>query len=102
MLNFDFSLPTKVLFGHDAENLIPDMIQKNGFKKVLLHSYDEAAVENIQVYAKVKGLLEALVLNTLRCWACSPIPPWALLERALRCAGKRAWISSLPSAGKRN
>lgn len=88
MLNFDFSLPTKVLFGHDAENLIPDMIQKNGFKKVLLHSYDEAAVENIQVYAKVKGLLEAAGIEYVEMLGVQPNPTLGLIGEGIELCRK--------------
>lgn len=58
MLNFEFSLPTKVLFGRDAENQIPDIIRKNGFQKVLLHTYDEEFIKRVPVYKKIKEMLK--------------------------------------------
>lgn len=57
MLNFEFSLPTKVIFGRDTENQVPELIRKNGFKKVLLHSYEKEYADKIPVYAKVKNML---------------------------------------------
>lgn len=57
MLDFEFSLPTKVIFGRDAQKRIPDILKKEKVRKVLLHSYDEEAIRQIPVYQEIKQLL---------------------------------------------
>lgn len=58
MLDFEFSLPTKVFFGRNAQERIPGILKKEQVQKVLLHSYDEEQVKNIPVYQEIKRLLK--------------------------------------------
>lgn len=58
MLDFEFSLPTKVIFGRDAQRQIPGILKKEHVQKVLLHSYDKKQVRKIPVYEEIKQLLE--------------------------------------------
>lgn len=58
MLDFEFSLPTKVFFGRNAQERIPGILKKEQVQKVLLHSYDEEQVKKIPVYQEIKRLLK--------------------------------------------
>lgn len=83
MLNFEFSLPTKVLFGRDAENKIPEIIKKNGFKKVLLHSYNREFADTIPVYGKVKGLLKDEGIAYVEMLGVQPNPTMGTVEKGI-------------------
>ncbi|MCF0118008.1 MAG: iron-containing alcohol dehydrogenase, partial [Bacilli bacterium] len=37
MIDFEFGLPTKIIFGRDKENEVGTIINKYGYKKVLVH-----------------------------------------------------------------
>lgn len=57
MLDFEFSLPTKVIFGKEAQKRIPEILKKEQVQKVLLHSYDEEQIRKIPVYQEIRQLL---------------------------------------------
>lgn len=58
MLNFEFSLPTRVIFGKDAQKRLPELLKKCGAGKILLHSYAKEFTDKIPVYQEVRRLLE--------------------------------------------
>lgn len=88
MLDFTFCLPTKVLFGKDAQKQIPDLIKKEGFKKVLLHSYDEASVAMIPVYQEVKGLLEEAGIPYVELLGVRPNPTLSFIGEGIELCRK--------------
>ena len=57
MLDFEFSLPTKVIFGRGAQRQIPAILKKEHVQKVLLHSYEMGQVRKIPVYEEIKQML---------------------------------------------
>ncbi len=88
MLNFEFSLPTKVLFGRDAENQIPDIIRKNGFQKVLLHTYDEEFIKRVPVYHKIKKMLENAGISFIELLGAQPNPTLGLIGEGIELCRK--------------
>lgn len=83
MLNFEFNLTTRVIFGRDAEDKIPEIIRRNGFKKVLLHTYDKEFADTIPVYKKVKKLLEDAGIEYVEMLGVEPNPTLAVVERGM-------------------
>lgn len=88
MLNFEFSLPTKVLFGRDAEDQIPGIIKQNGFRKVLLHSYDKEFADTIPVYNKVKRLLEDAGIDYAEMLGVQPNPTLSTVGKGIELCRK--------------
>lgn len=74
MLDFEFSLPTKVIFGRDSENKLPEVIKKEGFKKVLLHSYEKETTDNIPVYGRIRIMLQQAGIEYTEFLGVSPNP----------------------------
>ena len=83
MLNFEFNLTTRVIFGRDAEDKIPEIIKGNGFKKVLLHTYDKDFAQRIPIYKKVKSLLEDAEIEYVEMLGVEPNPTLGVVEKGI-------------------
>jgi len=57
MQNFEFYIPTKVIFGNDTLETVGKNVSLYG-KKALLASYDKALLENIDIYKKITDSLK--------------------------------------------
>lgn len=55
MLNFEYSLPTRIMFGKGAEERVGEEIKKRGGKKVLVHYGGNSAIKS--------GLLERITVS---------------------------------------
>ena len=47
MKNFNFSPPTKIIFGKDTENKIGDKLMAFGANSVLLHYYNDSIIKDM-------------------------------------------------------
>lgn len=86
MLDFNFCLPTRVLFGKGAQNQIPEQIKKGGFSKVMLHSYRKEDVEKIPVYQEVKKILSDAEIPYVEFLGVQPNPTLELIEEGINLA----------------
>ena len=88
MLNFEFSLPTKVVFGRDTQKQIPDLIRKAGCGKVLLHSYEEKVCAQLPIYGEVKGILEEAGIEYIELLGVQPNPTLGFIGKGIELCRK--------------
>jgi butanol dehydrogenase len=70
MKNFDYSIPTKVFFGKDQVNVLPEQVEKYGSRVLLV--YGGGSIKKIGLYDKV---VEILKDNNISFWELSGVEP---------------------------
>lgn len=70
MLNFNYSIPTKIFFGRDKINVLPEEIKKFGSKVLLV--YGGGSIKKSGLYDKIVELLKS---NNIKCWELSGVEP---------------------------
>lgn len=70
MLNFNYSIPTKVFFGKDQINILPEQVEKYGSRVLLV--YGGGSIKKIGLYDKVIELLKS---NNISFWELSGVEP---------------------------
>lgn len=65
MKDFTFNIPTKIYFGKDNLDKLPEEIKKYG-KKVLL-VYGKNSIKKIGLYDEIVELFKKMILNIGRC-----------------------------------
>lgn len=75
MLNFDYSIPTKIFFGKDQIKRLPDQLSQYGSRILLI--YGGGSIKKIGLYNKVIDLLSK---NHLTFWELSGIDPNPRIE----------------------
>ena len=98
MLDFMFSLPTRVIFGREAVKEIPGLIKQGGFKKVLLHSYDEESLKGISIFQEVKALLEETGIAYAQLLGVKPNPTLSFIGEGIEFA-RREQIDFILAVG---
>ncbi|MCL2618894.1 MAG: iron-containing alcohol dehydrogenase, partial [Defluviitaleaceae bacterium] len=58
MENFDFHIPTRLVFGKDTQHRVGQMLQDYGYTKVLLH-YGGGSIKKSGLYAQITASLDA-------------------------------------------
>jgi len=56
--NFDFHIPTRLVFGKDTQHRVGQMLQDYGYTKVLLH-YGGGSIKKSGLYAQITASLDA-------------------------------------------
>lgn len=88
MLDFEFSLPTKVIFGRNAQQQIPGVLKKEHVQKVLLHSYDKEQVRKIPVYEEIKQLLTENGIAFVEFLGVQPNPTLSFVAEGIQLCRK--------------
>jgi alcohol dehydrogenase YqhD (iron-dependent ADH family) len=57
MIDFDFINPTRIIFGHQSEDKVAEILSSYGFKKILI-VYGGGSIKKSGLYDKVIGLLD--------------------------------------------
>ena len=70
MQNFDYQTPTRLIFGKDVIEELPEVMKQFG-KRILL-SYGSGSIKKIGLYDKVKELLKGYEI--MSCPIFNPIP----------------------------
>ena len=70
MKNFNYSIPTKVFFGKDQINVLPEQVKKYGSRVLLV--YGGGSIKKIGLYDKVVGLLRK---NNINFWELPGVEP---------------------------
>lgn len=70
MLNFNYSIPTKIFFGKDQINVLADQIKNYGSKVLLV--YGGGSIKKIGLYDKVIDILKN---NDISYWELSGVEP---------------------------
>ena len=85
MLNFEYALPTRILFGRGMENRVGEEIMKQNGSKVLLHYGGESAVKS-GLLDRVCRCLEASGLSYVLAGGVQPNPRLSKVEEGIRLA----------------
>lgn len=85
MLNFEYALPTRILFGRGMENRVGEEIRKRNGSKVLLHYGGESAVKS-GLLDRVCRCLEASGLSYVLAGGVQPNPRLSKVEEGIRLA----------------
>lgn len=80
MLDFEFSLPTKVAFGKDSESKLKGYLQEAGFKRVLLH-YGGQSAEKSGLLSTVRFALKEAGAAYAELGGVVPNPRLSLVNR---------------------
>lgn len=70
MKNFNYSIPTKIFFGKDQVNVLPEQIKKYGSRVLLV--YGGGSIKKIGLYDKVVDLLKN---NNISFWELPGVEP---------------------------
>ena len=70
MLNFDYSIPTKIFFGKDKVNVLADELKKYGTRVLLV--YGGGSIKRNGIYDKVIDILKE---NKINFWELSGVEP---------------------------
>lgn len=73
MQEFEYCIPTKVVFGEGVVNKVGENVKKLG-NKVMLVTYDKAVVESIGVYQKVRDSLNVAGVEVVEFFGVKPNP----------------------------
>ena len=87
MINFDFYSPTKIFFGKDRENEVGEIINKYGYKKVLLH-YGKSSIKKTGLYDKVVNSLNNSKVEFVELGGVEPNPKDSLVRVGVELAKK--------------
>ncbi|MFC1546179.1 iron-containing alcohol dehydrogenase [bacterium] len=87
MFNFEFHVPTKLIFGKETIHLIGTELQKDGIKKVLL-SVGSGSIKNNGVYDEVVKSLEQNGIAWIECWGVQPNPVLSKVNEMIDIARK--------------
>lgn len=85
MLNFEYALPTRILFGRGMENRVGEEIRKRNGSRVLLHYGGESAVKS-GLLDRVCRCLEASGLSYVLAGGVQPNPRLSKVEEGIRLA----------------
>ena len=85
MLNFEYALPTRILFGRGMENRVGEEIRKQSGSKVVLHYGGESAVKS-GLLDRVCRCLEASGLSYVLAGGVQPNPRLSKVEEGIRLA----------------
>lgn len=85
MNNFEFYVPTKVLFGKDTQKQVGVLIKEYGFKKVLIHFGGESA-ERSGLLGQVTASLEDAGVNYVLLGGVQPNPTLSMVKRGIKLA----------------
>lgn len=75
MLNFNYSIPTKVFFGKDKIDILPKELKKYGTKVLLV--YGGGSIKKTGLYDQVVGILET---NDICFWELANVEPNPRIE----------------------
>jgi len=81
MNNFNYYNPTRILFGPDTENLLPEEVKKHG-SKVLLH-YGGGSIKRNGLYEKVVTLLNDNSIEFVELSGVKPNPVLSMVEEGI-------------------
>lgn len=89
MLNFDFLIPTRLVFGRETHHEAGKLIKKYGGKKVLLH-YGGGSIKKSGLYNQVVKSLEAEGLSYVDFGGVVPNPRLQLVYEGIALAKKES------------
>jgi alcohol dehydrogenase len=85
MIDFDFINPTRIIFGHQSENKVADILLGYGWKKVLL-VYGGGSIKKSGLYDKVIGLLDEKGIGHCELSGVTPNPDKSLVVKGVGIA----------------
>ncbi len=97
MINFSLQLPTKVIFGKDAESGVGAEIRARGFKKVLVHFGGRSAKES-GLLDRVYASLDAAGIAHVSLGGVRPNPMLSLAKQGVELA-KREGVDFILAVG---
>jgi len=83
MDNFEYLVPTRVIFGHQTELKVGEVIKGYGYKKVLLH-YGQGSIKKDGLFDKVISSLKANHIDYIELGGVHPNPNIELVREAIR------------------
>ncbi len=94
MNNFTFYAPTYFVFGKDEEKNVAKYVKRFGGSKLLLH-YGGGSIKKSGLYDTIVDALKAGGVDYVELGGVKPNPRSGLVTRALSCARRKEWTSSL-------
>ncbi|MGI6201008.1 MAG: iron-containing alcohol dehydrogenase [Christensenellales bacterium] len=88
MRNFDFAMPTQILFGRDTEAQVGRQVRDRGGHTVLLH-YGGGSVQRSGLYDRVTASLEAAGLQVVPLGGVQPNPRLTLVREGIDLCRRR-------------
>jgi len=87
MLDFDFLVPTRLVFGRDTQHQVGELVVKYGGKKVLLH-YGGGSIKKIGLYDQVTESLKKAGVEFTELGGAVPNPRLALVYEGIELCRK--------------
>ncbi len=82
MLNFEYHVPTKIIFGKDTHRLTGRTIAEYGYKKVLLH-YGGGSIKQNGIYDDITASLHDAGIQYVELGGVSPNPKLSLVKEGI-------------------
>ena len=87
MLNFDFVVPTRLVFGRDTQHQVGELVAKYGGKKVLLH-YGGGSIKKTGLYDQVTESLRKAGVEFIELGGAVPNPRLKLVYEGINICRK--------------
>ncbi len=85
MQNFEYHVPTRVIFGKDTHHQVGDIIKQYGFSKILLH-YGKGSIKKSGLYDEITSSLKKSGIDFVELGGVEPNPKLSLVKEGVRIA----------------
>lgn len=85
MKNFEFCVPTRIIFGKDTQKQIGDVIKQYNYKKILVH-YGGGSVKRSGLLDQVTASLDEAGITYVMLGGVQPNPTLAMVREGIRIA----------------
>ncbi len=85
MLNFEYHVPTRIIFGKDTHKNVGRIIKEYGFSRVLLH-YGKGSVKSTGLYDEIISSLNENGIDFIELGGAEPNPKLSLVREGVRLA----------------
>ena len=82
MKNFDYNVPTRIIFGKDTHLQIGEIVKSYGYKKVLLH-YGQSSIKKTGLHGKVTASLSEKGIDYVELGGVEPNPKVSLVRKGI-------------------
>lgn len=85
MLNFEYHVPTRIIFGKDTHKDVGSIVKEYGFTRILLH-YGKGSVKTSGLYDEVVSSLKENGIDFIELGGAEPNPKLSLVREGVRLA----------------
>ena len=85
MLNFEYHVPTRMIFGKDTHKNVGSIIKEYGFSRILLH-YGKGSVKSTGLYDEIVASLNESGIEFKELGGAEPNPKLSLVREGVRLA----------------